>query len=333
MTQSNIITARVSAVHKERYELLTDSGIIYGKLKTSVYLGGGELYPTAGDYVTVAVNPAGDSVITATQTRRSYFSRRDPDPRLQRDQAVAANFDYIFVMQSLNQDFNARRMERYLTMAWQSGATPIIVLTKADLVVDCSAELRMLESVAMGVDVVIVSAKTGEGIDGLAKFLQPGKTCVFLGSSGVGKSSLLNALMGAEVMAVKEIRMDDAKGRHTTTHRQMVELPNGAYVIDTPGMRELGMWDASSGLSDVFSDIEPLLGTCRFSDCRHQTEPGCSICAAIERGEITQERLDSYNKLKREVKYTEDKAAAIREKSAWHKELSAWSKNKKKEIW
>ena len=333
MTRTNETTARVSAVHKGRYELLTDSGLIFGKLKTSVYIGGTELYPTTGDYVTVQPNPNGDSTIIATLPRKSYFSRRDPDPRLQRDQAVAANFDFIFIMQSLNQDFNLRRMERYLTMAWQSGATPVIVLTKADLIEDASSQIRALETTAMGVDISIVSAKTTHGLNDLRKYLQPGKTCVFLGSSGVGKSSLLNALMDEEVMAVKEIREDDAKGRHTTTHRQLAVLPNGSYIIDTPGMRELGMWDAPDGLGDVFHDIEALLGTCRFSDCRHLTEPGCTILSAIEHGEITRERFDSYNKLKREILHAEDKAAAMREKSAWHKELSAFSKNRKKEIW
>ena len=335
MDNNNQIIARVSAVHKERYELLVDSSPtpIYGKLKKSTYISGTEPYPTTGDYVTIQLNPDGDSVIIETQPRRSYFSRRDPDPRIQRDQAVAANFDYIFIMQSLNQDFNLRRIERYLTMAWQSGATPVIVLTKADLVDDYLAQMKELETVAMGVDAVVVSAKTGVGLDELEKYLKPGKTCVFLGSSGVGKSSLLNALIGEEVMHVKEIREDDAKGRHTTTHRQLVALPNGVYIIDTPGMRELGMWAASEGLSDVFTDIEALLGTCKFSDCKHETEPGCTIRAAIERGEITQKRLDNYNKLKREILYAEDKVAAMRERSAEYKELTTWWRNRDKTIY
>ena len=335
LNNENTITARVSAVHKERYELFTDdpNNPFYGKLKMGIYKRGVEPYPTTGDYVSVAYNPSGDSMITATLPRHSYFSRRDPDPRLQRDQAVAANFDFIFIMQSLNQDFNVRRVERYLTMAWHSGATPIIILTKVDLVDDYSEQLKALETVAMGVDAVVVSAKTGVGLRELEKILQPGKTCVFLGSSGVGKSSLLNALMGNDIMVVKEIREDDAKGRHTTTHRQLVALPNGAYIIDTPGMRELGMWDASEGLSDVFSDIESLLGKCKFSDCRHQSEPGCVIKEAIENGEITQERLNNYEKLRREVLYAEDKVAAMRERAATNKEILTWWRNRDKEIW
>jgi ribosome biogenesis GTPase len=331
----NITTVRVSAVHKERYELLNEetSEVFHGKLKKSAYITGTELYPTTGDYVEIIYNPDGDSTIIATLPRKSYFSRRDPDPRLHRDQSVAANFDYIFIMQSLNQDFNLRRLERYLTMSWQSGATPVIILTKLDLVDDYSPQLKALESIAMGVDIVVLSAKTGKGIDELEKYLKPDKTCVFLGSSGVGKSSLLNALMNEDVMLVKEIRDDDAKGRHTTTHRQLVKLPNGAYVIDTPGMRELGMWDASEGLSDVFADIEALLGNCKFSDCKHQTEPGCVIKAAIENGEITQERFNNYEKLLREIKHSEDKIATMREKLAMGKDLTIWWRNRDKEIW
>ncbi|MCL1819320.1 MAG: ribosome small subunit-dependent GTPase A [Oscillospiraceae bacterium] len=325
-------TALVTAVHKERYELLCGGEQIYGKLKTAVYFNNGtELYPTTGDFVTVQYNPIGDSVIIRTRPRKSLFSRQDPDKTRPREQAVAANFDYVFIMASLNQDFSPRRIERYLTLAWQSGATPVIVLTKADLADDIPSAVRETENAAAGVEIHAVSAVTGYGIAELQKYLTPGKTVVFLGSSGIGKSSLLNALMGEDVMEVKAIREDDGKGRHTTTRRQLITLPNGASIIDTPGMRELGMWDAAEGIGGVFADVEELLGGCRFSNCGHQSEPGCVILEAIESGELPRERWESYLKLKREALYADDKAAAIRAKNAWGKSISVWSRHQKKD--
>ena len=334
------LTARITAVHRERYELVCENGTLHGKLKTSVYYGREpHPFPTVGDFVLIIETPGGDCQIVETLPRKSYFSRLDPEPGGFREQAVAANFDTVFIMQSLNQNFNLRRLERYLTLTWQSGATPVIILTKTDLIADAGEQILEVEAIAAGTGVVAISSKTGAGLDMLAPYLQPGKTCVFLGSSGVGKSSLLNALMGESVMAVKEIREDDARGRHTTTHRQMLTLPCGTHIIDTPGMRELGMWESGDGIqnavSDIFTDIESYMGTCRFSDCRHESEPGCAIQAAITNGEITQERWNSYEKLKREAAYARDKHEARKKRTAESKELAAWWRQtqKKKEIW
>lgn len=234
------IPARVTAVHKDRYAIVCQEGETYARLKTREYYGGFEAFPTAGDFVLIHYIPNGDSQIIATLPRKTYFARRDPDPG-RREQAVAANFDYVFIMQSLNMDFNPKRLERYLTIAWQSGAIPVILLTKADLTPDYAEQLMAAEHVAPGVSIHAVSARTGFGLESLVPYLQPGKTVVFLGSSGVGKSSLVNALAGKEVMTEGGIREDDSKGRHTTTHRQMLMLPGGVMIIDTPGMRELGM--------------------------------------------------------------------------------------------
>jgi len=332
--------ARITAVHRERYELICNRGTQHGKLKTSAYYGREpHPFPTVGDFVLIRDVEGGDCQIVRTLPRRSYFSRLDPDPGGFREQAVAANFDAVFIMQSLNQDFNLRRLERYLTLTWQSGAIPVIILTKADLIDDAQRQISEVESIATGVDIVATSSKTGEGLNKLEKYLQPGKTCVFLGSSGVGKSSLLNTLMGESVMEVREIRDDDAKGRHTTTRRQLFTLPCGTHIIDTPGMRELGIWDNIDGIgdavSDVFADIEKHLGTCKFSDCQHESEPGCAIKAAIESSEITQERWESYLKLKREALYAGDKLAAMRDRAGKGKELATWWRQveRKKEIW
>ena len=318
------IPARITAQHKERYEIVCQYGITHARLKTKAYYAGSELFPTAGDYVMVNYIENGDSQILATLPRRTCFSRREPGP-IPRDQAVAANFDYVFILQSMNRDFNRKRLERYLTVAWQSGATPVVLLTKADLAEDPAFYLAQAEQTAAGAEVHAVSARTGFGLDGLRPFLQPGKTLVFLGSSGVGKSSLVNALAGETLMSTGGIREDDAKGRHTTTHRQLLRLNSGVLIIDTPGMRELGMWEISEGLEDAFADVERYLGRCRFSDCRHEREPGCAIRAALASGELDPARWESYQKLRSEAV---DREELLRRKREWSKGIAKWNKQR-----
>ncbi|MDE7283440.1 MAG: ribosome small subunit-dependent GTPase A [Lachnospiraceae bacterium] len=324
------IPARITAVHKERYALVCEYGETYGRLKTKEYFGGFEEFPTTGDFVLINYLPGSDSQIIRTLPRKTFFSRRDPTPG-RGEQAVASNFDYVFIMQSLNHDFNAKRLERYLTLAWQSGATPVVILTKADLVDNSVPYIRTVESYAAGVSVCAVSSKTGTGLNALSAYMSPGKTVVFLGSSGVGKSSLVNALADEDIMAVNDIREDDSKGRHTTTHRQLIMLKNGSMIIDTPGMRELGMWDVSNGLGEAFTDVEQYLGKCKFSDCKHQTEPGCAIKEAIANGELSRERWASYIKLKTEAKYSDNKSAFLRHKQQRNKNISKFSRQKKSE--
>ena len=329
MKQNEIITARVTAVHRERYQLSTAEGAYYGRLKTKEYFLDQAQFPTAGDYVTVRFLENGDSQILATQPRKTVFTRRAPGP-VPMEQAVAANFDYVFILQSLNHDFSPKRLERYLTLSWQSGATPVILLTKADLVEDYWDYLTRIERAAAGVNVHVVSARTGYGLPRLNAYLQPGKTVVFLGSSGVGKSSLVNALAGEELMAVSEIREDDSKGRHTTTHRQLITLPSGVHVIDPPGMRELGMWEAEKGLSDAFADVEAFLGKCRFSDCAHLYEPGCAIQHALATKQLDPARWASYQKLHQEAMTKEE---LTRRKQQWHKDVAKLSRSRNKEVW
>lgn len=315
--------ARVTAVHKQHYSLITEQGECLARLKAGIYFNNcTEEFPTTGDFVQIQYNPDGESLIIRTLPRKSKFARNDLSghtadfAKTIKEQTVAANFDYVFIMQSLNHDFNPRRIERYLALSWQTGAIPVIILTKADLVTDTSQYVAKVNQIAIGVEVHVVSAKTGYGIDGLSDYLIKGNTIVFLGSSGVGKSSLVNKLAGKELMKVSDIREDDSKGKHTTTHRQLVLLNSGVMIIDTPGMRELGMWEASAGIREGFSDVEHYFGNCKFHDCRHVSEPGCAVKIAIQNGELPQERWDSYLALRREAAFVEDKAAYMRNKEA-----------------
>lgn len=331
------VPARITAVYKDRYELVCEYGECFGRLKTGVYYGKGEEeFPTTGDFVLITYIADGDSLITKTLERKSKFARNDFSGHAAAyvktvvEQIVAANFDYVFIMQSLNHDLNIRRLERYLTLAWQSGAVPAVILTKADLTGDYAAQVREVERAAAGVGVFAVSAKTGFGLDTLAEYLKPRKTIVFLGSSGVGKSSLVNALAGGEVMAVREIREDDSKGRHTTTHRQLVMLKNGVMIIDTPGMRELGMWNVDEGLENAFADVEEYFRKCKFTNCTHMAEPGCAVKAALETGELPSERWESYLRIKREIRFVDDKSAYLRNQKELHKKWAKEAKSGKK---
>ena len=333
------LPARVIITHRERYTLICGHGECAGILKPSVYYNdssGGETFPTTGDFVLIDYNPAGDSRIVRTLARRSRFSRSNFSGRTADyagtvlEQVVAANFDYVFILQSLNQDLNVRRLERYLVLAWQSGAVPVVILTKSDLAQDIGESLRTLASAAVGVEMYPVSAKTGHGLDALSSFLQPRKTIVFLGSSGVGKSTLVNALAGQEIMEVSDIREDDGRGRHTTTYRELIMLPGGVMVIDTPGMREIGMWDAGDGLGEAFADVEEYFGKCRFADCRHGAEPGCAVREAVDQGLLPRERWESYLQLKKETRYAEDKAGYLRERQQWHKDITMQIRRMKK---
>lgn len=307
------IPARVTASHKDRYEVVCEYGQIYARLKTSVYYGkNDENFPTTGDFVLINYITHGDSFIVKTLERTSKFARADfagHDSEYAKTQVVATNFDYVFIMSSLNHEFNLGRIERYLVIAKQSGGVPILLLTKADLVEDFSKQVIEAENIAAGVKVYAVSAKNGFGIEALSEYLKPRKTIVFLGSSGVGKSSLVNALVGEDIMAVNEIREGDSKGRHTTTHRQLITLKNGVMIIDTPGMRELPMIDISDNLSGTFADVEQFLGKCKYSNCKHQSEPDCAVKAGLKSGELPHKRWDSYLRLYNESKSTKKRKA------------------------
>lgn len=304
--KGQLIPAKVTEVHKEQYQIISEFGEQRARLKSSLFYNGREvIYPTVGDFVLIQYNDCGDSTIHHVLKRKSLFSRMDSFNEV--EQVVAANFDYVFIMTSLNHDFNIKRIERYLAQAWQSGGSPVIVLTKADLCDDDSGYREQLETIAFGIPILEISSHTKQGFEELSNYVQPGKTIVFLGSSGVGKSSLVNALAGQYRMDVNSIRDDDARGRHTTTYRQLILLENNAMLIDTPGMRELGLWGSEVGLEATFEDVNVLLGQCRFNNCEHKKEPGCAIRIAMETGTLTQDRWQRYLKLEKEIKRAENK--------------------------
>ena len=286
-------------------------------------------YPAVGDYV-IAEWPEDNSnaVIHSVFPRKSCFIRKAAGPENQ-EQVVAANIDTVFLCMSLNNDYNLRRIERYLAAAYDSGASPVIVLTKADLCDDVEIKISEIQSVAFGVDVLAVSSINME-FDVLMKYILPGKTIAFLGSSGVGKSTLINRLLGNDRIATGGLRNDD-KGRHTTTHRELITLENGAFLIDTPGMRELGMWDNESGIDTVFSYIEELTCQCKFSNCTHTNEPGCAVQKALSEGTLDMTRWQSYLKLKKENEYIANGSQYLEAKHSKFKEIAKTNKaNRKK---
>ena len=290
-----------------------------GKLRHELKGGGGGGHPAVGDWV--ALRPStgdGRAVIHAILPRKSKFSRKSPGQRTE-EQVVAANVDTIFLVSGLDGDFNPRRIERYLTAAWDSGAQPVVVLNKLDRCDDPETCLLEAQSIAMGVPVHRVSALTGANVEELSAYLGLGQTVGLLGSSGVGKSTLTNRLLGREAQRTAEVREGDDRGRHTTTHRELFLAPTGGLLIDTPGLREIQLWegDQGGGIEGAFPDVEALAEGCRFDDCRHQGEPDCAVAAAAESGNLPAERLESYRKLQRELKQIhirQDELARIQEK-------------------
>jgi ribosome biogenesis GTPase / thiamine phosphate phosphatase len=321
---AGLAPARVAAQHRGAYVLFSELGELRaetaGRLAHEAS-GAGDL-PAVGDWVAVAPRPEeAAATIHHVFARRTKFSRKVAMDATE-EQVLAANVDAVFLVMSLNEDFNLRRLERYVTAAWESGAQPVIVLTKTDLCPEWELRVLEVEAVAVGVPVLAISTVTGAGLDDVRAHVVPGRTIALLGSSGVGKSTLVNTLAGEELLATREIREDDGEGRHTTTHRQLVLLPDGGLVLDTPGLRELQLWESSGGISETFADVEELAARCRFTDCAHRTEPGCAVQAALEDGTLPFARWASYKKLQRELAHLErrlDKRLQSEERKRWAK--------------
>jgi ribosome biogenesis GTPase len=316
-----LIPGRVAVQHRGAYDALTE----LGELRCDV---AGRLYeessspadrPAVGDWVAIAPRAEEDAgTIQALLPRRTRFSRKTAWQAAE-EQVLAANVDVVFIVTSLNEDLNLRRLERYLILARESGAQPAVLLTKSDLARDPEEARAAVEAVAADVPVHVLSSLSGEGLDAVRAYLRPGVTAALLGSSGVGKSTLVNTLAGTELLETQELR-GDGQGRHTTVRRELVQLPGGALVIDTPGMRELQLWVADEALEETFDDVTSLFEHCRFSDCSHESEPGCAVKAAIADGTLAQERWDSYLKLEAELAHLErrlDKRAQAEERKRW----------------
>lgn len=304
---TGLVPARVVEEQRNGFRIATGDNVRYaeltGKLRRDASAGS-RARPCTGDWVMADVpsgDPDGLALIHHVLERRTCFSRREAGTRVA-EQIVAANVDTVFLVQSLNQNFNVRRLERYLALLWESGAEPVVVLSKADLCPDPATQAAEAEEAAHGVSVVVVSAMSDDGLEPLRPWLVPGRTVALVGSSGVGKSTLVNRLAGDDVMDVAAIR-EDGRGRHTTTARHLVLLPSGGLLLDTPGMRTVLLWEGEAGIARTFDDVEALAATCRFSDCTHGSEPGCAVREALEHGDLDLERMRSYEKLQREARH------------------------------
>lgn len=317
--------ARVLEKHLRAYTLGTADGARPGICRQE-FIQRGAGWPALGDWVAAEALAGEDKLlIRAILPRRGAFTRKKAGSTLQ-EQVVAANVDVVFLVTALGQDFSPRRLERYLSAAYSFGARPVVLLNKADLRPDAAAELAAARGLCAETPVHLVSAQTSAGLDALRGYLGPGVTAAFVGSSGVGKSSLINRLVGAEVLKVAAVRASDEEGRHTTTSGRLIPLPGGGLLVDTAGMREVQLWESEEGVERVFAEIEAAAGACKFGDCAHGKEPGCAVRAGLEQGVITEERLAAWRKLKRELEHQavkDDQIAEAKEKRRWKQESRA----------
>ncbi|MCD1295867.1 ribosome small subunit-dependent GTPase A [Methanocella sp. CWC-04] len=326
---------RVSIEYKNGFKVLTKDGEVRGKVSGKLRQTG--IRPSVGDWVVILRDDSRTASIHSILPRKSKFSRKDPG-RVAGEQVIVTNVDHVFIVTSLNRDFNLRRLERYVAIAKESGAVPVVILSKSDICDDPEERRKEVEEIAPGISVHVISAIKNTGISELMDYFSAGNTVALLGSSGVGKSTLINMIMGYERQKVSGIREDDDRGRHTTTERELILLDGGGIIIDNPGMRELQLWEAGEGLKETFSDIEELSRLCKFSDCKHDTEPGCAIKKAIKEGTLSEKRYQSYLKLQREFLAVEMKkniGLKNMEKKKW-KQISKYAnqirKNKEKGI-
>jgi ribosome biogenesis GTPase len=307
--QAGHAPGRVVLQHRDGYVVATDEGELRAKPSGRLRHEAQEVgHPAVGDWVALSVDPQGrTAAIHAILPRRTAFVRRAADSA-RRLQILAANIDVAFVVTSMNGDLNSRRIQRFLAAAWESGARPVLVLTKSDLCDDPEGQAAQIAALEPGCPVLMVSARQGVGLDELRLQVKPGETCVLIGSSGVGKSTLVNAFLDEERMATQAIREADDQGRHTTSHRQLILLPGGGLILDTPGIREVGLIDAEEGVGAVFDDIEQLIQNCRFTNCSHTREPGCAVQTAMENGALDPSRWAHFQKLTLELAAAGDKA-------------------------
>lgn len=327
--------ARVLREDRGRFLLASDDGdvpgVVAGKLRHEAT--SKAALPAVGDWV--AVRPGRPAVIVHVLPRSGVFVRKAAGETTE-EQVIAANVDVAFLMSGLDHDLNLRRIERFLAAAWESGAVPVVVLNKADLIGDLDARVAEVQAVALGVPVIAIAAAEHRGLEALGPWLAPGSTVALLGSSGVGKSTLVNALLGAERQAIGAVREHDQRGRHTTTHRELVSLPGGAVLLDTPGLRELALWADEETLGETFPDVAALASECRFRDCRHAGEPGCAVTSAAASGRLDPARLASWRKLQRELRWLEvqkDGRARAEEQAKWKRIHKAMKHHPKADRW
>lgn len=301
-----LILGRVAVSQRDLYRLYTDTRELAAEPSGTLWYRspGAASMPVAGDWVAARVVAPGQAIVEAVLPRSTCFSRRAAGRR-EDEQPIAANIDVVFLVCGLDGDFNPRRLERYLALAAESGARPVVVLNKADVCDEVEARVREMRMVAAGAPVIAASTRTADGLRAVEEWLAPGRTIALLGSSGVGKSSIVNRLVGEERLRTREVREGDSRGRHTTTHRELMPLPGGGALIDTPGMRELQLWAGEESVTEVFDEIAAAAESCRFGDCRHAGEPGCAVEAAVRSGAISAERWGSYRKLIAEARHHE----------------------------